>query len=101
MKILKKIWNEIERFVIKTQTDRKTGELFLAAVLALAAVGIIFCLGWFACLVMEGIPLWALIFDVAIILFCAWAIIWGVIPMAKEAFGWIEKIDEDKNNERN
>ena len=100
MKIFRKIWNEIERFVIKTQTDRKTGELFLASVLALGAVGIIFCLGWFACLVMKGIPLWALIFDVAVILFCAWAII-KLIPMAKEAFRWIEKIDEDKNNERN
>jgi len=101
MKIFRKIWNEIERFVIKTQTDRKTGELFLAAVLALGAVGFIFCLGWFACLIMEGMPVGWLIFDAAVIIFCLWAIIWGVVPMAKETFGWIEKIDEDKNNEGN
>ena len=98
MRIFRKIWNEIERFVVKTQTDRKTGELFLTSVLALGTVGIVFCLGWFACLIMKGIPLWALIFDVAIILFCAWAIIWGVVPMAKEAFGYLEKLDEDERD---
>jgi hypothetical protein len=46
---------------------------------------------------MKGISLGWLIFDIAIIAFCAWAIVKGVIPMAKEAFGFLEKLDDDKN----
>lgn len=91
-----RLWKKIEEFVEQTYTDKKTGNLFLAAVLALGAVGVIFCLAWFAVMCMNGIPLWALIFDGAIILFCAWAIIWGIIPMAKEAFGWMNKEEENE-----
>ena len=35
MKIFKKPWGKVEDFVIKTQTDRLTGEIFLTAVLAI------------------------------------------------------------------
>ena len=87
------IWNKIKEFVDKTQTDRETGEKFLGGVLALGVVGVISCLIWFALLCMQGIPLGYLIFDIAIILFCAWAIIWGVIPMAKDAFKQMEKME--------
>jgi len=78
-------------------TDRNTGKLFLSVVFALGAVGVLFCLVWFALLCMKGIPLWCLIFDVAIIIFCIWAVVKGVIPMAKEAFDFLEKLDDDKD----
>lgn len=99
MNIFKKIWKKVEDFVVKTQTDRKTGELFLAVILGLGATGIIFCLAWFACLVMAGMPLGWIIFDIAIIVFCAWAVIKGVIPMAKEAFNGLEKLDKKYEHE--
>ena len=86
-----KIWNKIKGFVDKVYTDKKTGNLFLANVIALGAVGLIFCLAWFVMLCVGGIPLWALIFDSAIILFCAWAIFYGIVPMAREAFKLINK----------
>ena len=100
MKIFKKLWGGVENFVYKTQTDRLTGEIFLTAVLAIAVLGGICCLGWLACMVMEGMPIGWLIFDGSVVAFCAWAVIKGIIPMAKEAFGYLEKIDEDKTEEQ-
>ena len=97
MGIFRKALDKVCRFVEKTYTDRNTGELFLSVVFALGAVGVLFCLVWFALLCMKGISLGWLIFDIAIIAFCAWAIVKGVIPMAKEAFGFLEKLDDDKN----
>lgn len=87
------IWNKIKEFVNKTHTDRETGEKFIGGVLALGAVGIFFCIMWFIGLCMQGIPLGYLIFDIAIILFCAWAIIRAVIPMSKEAFRQLRELD--------
>ena len=86
MGIFKKIWRKLEGVTEKIYTDRKTGENFIAFVLTLGAVGVFFCLVWFALLCKQGIPLGLLIFDIAIIVFCAWAIIKGVIPLAKDAF---------------
>ena len=97
MGIFRKLWNKVCQFVEKTYTDRKTGELFLSVVIGLGVTGIFFCLAWFALLCMKGIPLWCLILDIAVIIFCVWAIVKGVIPMAKEAFGLLEKLDDDKN----
>lgn len=97
MEIFRKLRNKVCQFVEKTHTERKTWELFLSVVFALGAVGVLFCLVWFALLCMKGISLGWLIFDIAIIAFCAWAIVKGVIPMAKEAFGFLEKLDDDKN----
>ena len=88
-----KIWNKIKEFVNKSYTDWKTGELFLGLVLILGGIGAFFCLIWFVLLCMKGIPLWCLIFDIAIIAFCAWAVIKCVIPMAKEAFKDLSKMD--------
>jgi hypothetical protein len=88
---------KIEQFVEKTYTDRKTGETFLSAVLALGAVGVFFCLLWFALLVKKGLPLWCIIFDVAIIAFCGWAVVKMIIPWTKEAFEHLEKLDENEN----
>lgn len=100
MKIFKKPWGKVEDFVIKTQTDRLTGEIFLTAVLAIAVLGGICCLGWLACMVMEGMPIGWLIFDGAVVAFCALAVIKGIIPMAKEAFGMLEKLDYKEKEER-
>ena len=94
------IWNKIKEFVDKTHTDRETGEKFLSGVLALGAVGVFFCILWFIGLCIEGIPLGYLIFDVAIIIFCAWAIIKCIIPTSKEAFKHLEKM-EYKDKETN
>lgn len=91
------LWNKIEQFVEKTYTDRKTGEAFLSVVLALGAVGVFFCLLWFALLVKQGLPLWCIIFDVAIIIFCGWAVVKMIIPWTKEAFEHLEKLDENEN----
>ena len=100
MKIFKKPWGKVVDFVIKTQTDRLTGEIFLTAVLAIAVLGGICCLGWLACMVMEGMPVGWLIFDGAVVAFCAWAVIKGIIPMAKEAFGMLEKLDYKEKEEQ-
>ena len=91
------LWNKIERFVEKTYTDRKTGETFLTVILSLGAVGIFMCLLWFGMLVKQGLPLWCIIFDVAIIIFCGWAVVKMVIPWTKEAFEHLEKLDENEN----
>lgn len=87
------IWDKIKEFVNKTHTDRETGEKFLGGVLALGAVGVFFCIMWFIGLCMQGIPLGYLIFDIAIILFCAWAIIRAVIPMSNDAFRQLRELD--------
>ena len=81
-----KFWNKIKDFVDKTYTDRETGENFITFVLALGGVGVFLCLVWFVLLCMQGIPLGFLIFDVAIVGFCAWAVIKAVIPGAKQIY---------------
>lgn len=100
MKIFKKFLGKVEDFVIKTHTDRLTGEIFLTAVLAIAVLGGICCLGWLACMVMDGMPIGWLIFDGAVVVFCAWVVINGIIPMAKEAFGMLEKLDYKEKEEQ-
>jgi cobalamin biosynthesis protein CobD/CbiB len=98
MDIFKNIWGKISEFVEKTYTDRKTGENFLGFVFILGGIGVFFCIMWFIGLCMQGIPLGYLIFDIAIILFCAWAIIWCIVPMAKDAFKQLEESDcKDKD----
>ena len=91
------LWNQIEQFVEKTYTDRKTGETFLTVILSLGAVGIFMCLLEFGLLVKQGMPLWCIIFDIAIILFCGWAVVKMIIPWTKEAFEHLEKLDKDED----
>jgi len=92
-----KIWKKIEQIVDKINTDPETGRTFLINVLTLGGIGILFCLVWFGLMVATGMPLWALIFDSAIILFCVWAIVKGVVPMSKEAF---KQIDEKEKKQK-
>jgi hypothetical protein len=85
--------NKIKWYVDKTYTDRETGEKFISFVLTLGAVGIIFCIIWFILLCMKGMPVGFIIFDIAIIAFCAWAIIKAIIPNAKKIYKHLEKIE--------
>ena len=93
------LWNKIKEFVGKTCTSKDTGNMFLSTILIFGAFGFILCLVWFGLLCVRGIPLWALIFDIAILLFCTWAIIWGIIPMAKDAFKSINKNNKNDRKE--
>lgn len=90
--------NALKKFLNKTYTDRKTGEIFITSVLALGAVGLIFCLVWFALLCAKGIPLGILIFDIAIIAFCVWAIVAAIIPGAKQIYKDYEKMEYKEKN---
>lgn len=92
-----KLWRKIEQIVDKINTEPEAGRNFLTGVLMLGGIGVFFCLVWFGLMVAAGMPLWALIFDSAIILFCVWAIVKGVIPMSKEAF---KQIDEKEKKQK-
>jgi hypothetical protein len=90
------IWNKIKQIVDKINTNPKTGSTFLGCVLLLGAFGIGCCLAWFILMILAGmVPLWALIFDGAIIAFCCWAIVYAVIPWSKKAFKMMN--DKERN----
>ena len=97
MGLFKKIWTKIDNFVVKTYTDRKTGELFLSVICGLGATGVFFWLAAFILQCIQGLPLWCIILDIALIIFCIWAVVKGIIPMAKEAFELLENSDKDEN----
>ncbi len=86
---------KINEFVKKTYTDKTVGEIFIACVLTMGAAGVMLCLVWFAHLVSKGIPLGWLIFDIAILAFCTWAIIKGIVPMSKDAIKHLENLDDN------
>ena len=92
------IWNKIKNFVDKTYTDRETGKKFITFVLSLGTIGILLCLIWFALLCKEGLPLWCIIFDIAIIAFCAWAIIKAIIPGAKQVYKHLGEMGYKEKN---
>lgn len=87
----------IGRTVDKINTDPEAGWAFLTAVLILGGVGVFLCLLWFYLLIKQGMPVGWIIFDTAIVIFCAWAIIKGVIPMSRDCY----KIIEDKREKQN
>lgn len=91
------LWKKIEEFVEKTYTDRKTGETFLAVILSLGMIGVFMCLLGFGMLVKKGLPLWCILFDIAIFIFCGWAVVKMIIPWTKEAFDHLEKLEENEN----
>lgn len=109
-KILKlgKKWNKglIGRTVDKINTDPEAGWVFITTVLILGGVGVVLCLLWFYLLIKQGMPVGWIIFDTAIVIFCAWAIIKGVIPMSRDCYKTIEgkrrkQENEDVDRERN
>ena len=85
------LWNKIKEFVDRTYTDADTGRGFLTFVLLLGGFGISLCLIWFILALLSGIPVWAIILDSAVILFCGWVVVKLIIPLAKESFKMINE----------
>ena len=83
----------IKNIVNKINTQPDAGWIFLTTVLGVGAFGVLFCLVWFIDLVSKGMPIGWLIFNIAIVVFCVWAIFCGIIPMAKEAYKDIRNKD--------
>ena len=75
---------------------------FITMVLILGGFGVVLCLLWFYFLIKQGMPVGWIIFDTAIVIFCAWAIIKGVIPMSRDCYKIIEdkKEKQEKENEK-
>ena len=97
---LGKKWDKglIGRTVDRINTDPEAGWTFLTTILILGGVGIVLCLIWFYLLVKQGMPVGWIIFDTAIVIFCAWAIIKGIIPMSRNCYKIIEKKKKDYEN---
>lgn len=107
--MIKKIYNKITklgkrwdkgligRTVDRINTDPEAGWTFLTTVLLLGGLGIVLCLIWFYLLVKQGMPIPWIIFDTAIVIFCGWAIIKGIIPMSRNCY----KIIEEKRKKQN
>ena len=101
-KIYNKRWNKglVGRTVDKINTDPKAGWMFLTTILFLGGFGIVLCLIWFYLLIKQGMSVGWIIFDTAIVIFCGWAIVKGIIPMSKEAFRQIEEKSKEDESER-
>ena len=102
-KIIEKLYNKITkigekwgkgplgRIVDDINNDPDKSWAFLSLVLIFGGLGIVLCLLWFYFLIKQGMPVGWIIFDSAIVIFCGWAIIRGIIPMSKEAYKSIDK----------
>jgi len=109
-KIIEKLYNKIlkagkkmdkglvGRTVDKINTDPEAGWTFLTTVLLLGGFGIVLCLLWFYFLIKQGMSVGWIIFDSAIVIFCVWAIIRGIIPMSKEAYKSINEKREKQES---
>lgn len=86
----------VEKFFDTVNDDPEAGWWFLTTVLLIGGFGVGLCILWFYLMLVQGMPVWAIIFDSAIIIFCAWAIIKGVIPMSKEAY----RINNEKRKKK-
>lgn len=84
----------IKKIVDKINTDSDAGRTFLTTILLIGGFGIMFCLVWFYLMIKEGMPMGWIIFDSAVVIFCGWAIIKGVIPMTKKSF---KEMNDKKN----
>lgn len=93
-------WNKgrIGKIVNTINTDPEAGWVFLTTVLLVGGLGVGFCLLWFYLMLKQGMPVGWIIFEVVIILFCAWAVIRGIIPMSRTAYKMINKQREDLKN---
>jgi len=104
-KILKKLGKWMDRGIVhKTvetiNTDPEAGWLFITTVLLLGGFGIGLCLAWFYLMLKDGMPVWAIVFDSAIVIFCGWAVIKGIIPLAKDAYKSIRERKEKENGDQ-
>lgn len=90
----------IKKWYDKVTKEREPAWRFITTILLLGGIGVFFCLIWFALLVKQGMPIGWIIFDVAIILFCIWVIVRGIIPMSKQVYKHIDTLP-DKVSEKN
>lgn len=107
---MKKIYNKIikigeklgkgplGRIVDGINNDPEKSWTFLSLVLILGGFGVGLCLLWFYLLIKQGMPVGWIIFDTAIVIFCGWAIVKGIIPMSKEAYKLIDEKREEQNS---
>ena len=86
------------RIVDDINNDPDKSWAFISLVLILGGFGIVLCLLWFYFLIKQGMPVGWIIFDSAIVIFCVWAIIRGIIPMSKEAYKLIDEKREKQNS---
>lgn len=93
-------WNKgrLGKIVDTINTNPEAGWVFLTTVLLVGGFGVVLCLLWFYYMMKQGMSVGWILFEVAIILFCAWAVIRGIIPMSKNAYGLINKQREDLKN---
>ena len=93
-------WNKgrLGKVVDTINTDPEVGWVFLTTVLLVGGFGVVLCLLWFYYMVKQGMPIGWILFEVAVILFCAWAVIRGIIPMSRTAYKMINKQREDLKN---
>ena len=93
-------WNKgrLGKAVDTINTDPEAGWVFLTTVLLVGGFGVVLCLLRFYYMIKQGMPIGWILFEVAVILFCAWAVIRGIIPMSKTAYGLINKQREDLKN---
>lgn len=93
-------WNKgrLGKVVDTINTDPEAGWVFLTTVLLVGGFGVVLCLLWFYYMVKQGMPIGWILFEVAVILFCAWAVIRGIIPMSRTAYKMINKQREDLKN---
>lgn len=86
------------RIVDSINNDPEAGWLFITTILLLSVLGVGLCILWFYFMIKEGMPVWAIIFDTAIVIFCGWAIVKGIIPMSKKAYRLIDEKREKQNS---
>ena len=86
------------RIVDSINNDPEKSWTFLSLVLIFGGFGIGLCILWFYFMIKEGMPVWAIIFDTTIVIFCGWAIVKGIIPMSKKAFKLIDEKREKQNS---
>ena len=86
----------VGKTVDKILTEPEYGWGFLTGVLVLGGFGVICCLLWFYFLIKSGMPWGWIVFDSAIIIFCAWVVIKMIIPMYKEAYKDIDRQFKEK-----
>jgi hypothetical protein len=84
----------IKKIVDKINTDPDAGQTFLTTILLMGGFGIMFCLVWVYLMIKKGVPTGWIIFDSAVVIFCGWVIIKGIIPMTKKSF---KEMNDKKN----
>lgn len=89
----------IHRTVDNINKDPECGWVFLTTILLLGGFGIGLCLVWFYLMLKQGMPVWAIILDSSVVIFCAWVIIKFIVPKSKECYNIFEEKRKNNKNE--